>query len=425
MAKQSRKVLVVDDNRLYREAIGRNLEFADYQVSEAEDLKSALEEIRMGRPQVVLTDLDMTHRTEGLDLIKEVKMRYPMMPVILVSAVGTFEEGALARELGATTVISKSRIDEELEHLYDCLDEVFERMKTFTSLKSRVDEALESDSVMEDSSLEEEINQLIGTIKFDDSVKGELFEWANHLKDRALAANPASVTNQDQAAPVISLTESHIAELNDEIGPLDSFDPETQSMILAAEGLATGIDPESDVGLARNIGFSYSFAVENEVKHRTGKKFAKFLSSRELKSILPKLYDRATGNLTLGLSRYLLLSRDIGQEITQDLTRQILERIARHEDRYKADGLKALGVILHLFGRDHSFQDFDETIEISNPLGMQGLDEEETTRLGVLLIRLQHTRNPYIHPEFSEREKLSEMRRLVLDCLKLIKKVPE
>ncbi|MCA9426557.1 MAG: response regulator, partial [Candidatus Omnitrophica bacterium] len=114
----TRKILVVDDNRLYREAVRRNLEFVDYQVLEAEDLPSALNEIRTQHPQAVITDLDMTHRTEGLDLIREVKTRYPLMPVILVSAVGTFEEGAKAQELGATAVISKSRIDEELEHLY-------------------------------------------------------------------------------------------------------------------------------------------------------------------------------------------------------------------------------------------------------------------------------------------------------------------
>ncbi|MCA9447232.1 MAG: ribulose-phosphate 3-epimerase, partial [Candidatus Omnitrophica bacterium] len=136
----TRKILVVDDNRLYREAVRRNLEFVDYQVLEAEDLPSALNEIRTQHPQAVITDLDMTHRTEGLDLIREVKTRYPLMPVILVSAVGTFEEGAKAQELGATAVISKSRIDEELEHLYANLDDIFEQVVAHKALKTKVEQ---------------------------------------------------------------------------------------------------------------------------------------------------------------------------------------------------------------------------------------------------------------------------------------------
>ncbi|MCG3199105.1 MAG: response regulator [Candidatus Omnitrophica bacterium] len=425
MSRPPRRVLVVDDNRLYREAIRRNLEFVDYGVTEAEDLRSALERIRAEHPQVVITDLDMSHRTEGLDLIREVKARYPLIPVILVSAVGGFEEGAMARELGATAVISKSRIDEELEHLYGCLDQVFDQIRTLTSLKTRVERFLENPEEPQAATLEEELNRLINSIRFDNAIKGELFDWLSRIRDLGLAAKFSATVGPSADLSGAGDEAGAVRALSAELGNLDEFDPETQTMLLAAERLAEVLDASADSGIARNVGFSYSFAVENEVKQRTGKKFARFIAAPELRKLIPQLYDPALDNLSLGFSRYLLLNRTLSQELTPDLAKQILERMNKHGDKYKADGLKALGVIVYLFGRNHSITQPSGKIEIRNPLGLQGLDEEQVTRLGLLLVRVQHTRNPYIHPEFSEREKLSEMRKVVIECLNLVKKVRE
>jgi CheY-like chemotaxis protein len=414
---------VVDDNRLYREAIRRNLEFVDYNVLEAENLRTALEEIRTEHPQMVITDLDMTHRTEGLDVIKEVKSRYPLMPIILVSAVGTFEEGAKAQELGATSVISKSRIDEELEHLYDRLDRVFDQIQTLTRLRTRVDKVMMEEGPASDEGIEDEINALIAS-NTDKSIKGELYDWLSQIRDKQ-----TSVEKIADASSAINLETgsdgSAVAGLEKELGTLDEFDPETRTMVIAAERLMTQVDPKEDSGWARNVGFSYSFAVENEVKQKLGKKLAKLVSMKELKGLLRELYDPRHGNLSLGLSRFLLLNKTISEDINQDLVRQILERMTQHGEKYKADGLKALGVIAYLFGQKHEFDDLGKKVRIDNPLGIEGLEPEETTKLGALLVRLQHTRNPFIHPEFSEREKLTEMRKLTIDCLGLVKRILE
>jgi CheY-like chemotaxis protein len=429
MIQVLRKVLVVDDNRLYREAIRRNLEFVDYQVSEAEDQKTALEEIRIRHPQVVITDLDMTHRTEGLDLIREIKSRYPLIPVILVSAVGSFEEGALAHELGATAVISKSRIDQELERLYECLDQVFDQIRMLSSLKARFERMMDNFEATQATPLEEEINRLIGSIKFDNSIKGELYEWVSHLRDRALAAlgtvTPQAASHEATLGRKSIAAAGLLSEVEKILGSLDTYDPETQAMLLAAEQIYNQVGLDTDSGLARNAGFSYSFTVENEVKQRLGKRLARFISLQDLKKIVRQLYDPVSDSLTLGFSRYLLLNRNVSQDLTPDLAKQILERISKHGEKYKADGLKALGVIIHLFGRDHAFNNIEGPVQIRNPLGLVGLPPDEVTLLGLLLIRLQHTRNPYIHPEFSEREKLSEMRKLVMECLNLVRKIKE
>jgi len=337
--------------------------------------------------------------------------------------VGTFEEGAKAQELGATSVISKSRIDEELEHLYDRLDEVFEQVQTLTRLRARVDKTMMDESPRIDAGIEDEIAALIAA-NTDKSIKGELYDWLSQIRDKQISvervANASSAVNLEAGSDA-----SVAAGLEKELGTLDEFDPETRTMVLAAERLMTQVDASQDSGWSRNVGFSYSFAVENEVKQKLGKKLSRLVSMKDLKGLLRDLYDPKLGNLSLGLSRFLLLNKSISEDINQDLVRQILERMTQHGEKYKADGLKALGVIAYLFGQKHEFDDIGRKIRIDNPLGLEGLDPEETTRLGVLLVRLQHTRNPFIHPEFSEREKLTEMRKLTIDCLGLVKRIME
>ncbi|HXK94881.1 MAG TPA: hypothetical protein PKV38_14490, partial [bacterium] len=71
----------------------------------------------------------------------------------------------------------------------------------------------------------------------------------------------------------------------------------------------------------------------------------------------------------------------------------------------------------------HSFINKSGPVEIQNPLGIKGLTDDQTTRLASQLILLQHIRNPYIHPEFNEREKIESVRKTALDCLSLVSHV--
>ena len=91
-AAPAARVLIVDDNKIYRDAFRRNLMLQKFEVAEAEDAESALASIREAMPDVVITDLQMRTETEGLDLIRQVKSTWPLLPIIMISAVGTFED---------------------------------------------------------------------------------------------------------------------------------------------------------------------------------------------------------------------------------------------------------------------------------------------------------------------------------------------
>ncbi len=78
-------ILVVDDDPTIRTLITRVLSRTGYQVQEADDGLSALDQIMVARPALVLTDL-MMPRMKGDELIAQVRQGLDPIPCILMSA---------------------------------------------------------------------------------------------------------------------------------------------------------------------------------------------------------------------------------------------------------------------------------------------------------------------------------------------------
>jgi CheY-like chemotaxis protein/anti-sigma regulatory factor (Ser/Thr protein kinase) len=100
-------VLVVDDSPTQQLQIQMVLEAEGYRVSLAEDGVKALQAIEADRPDIVVTDLQMPNMN-GLELVEEIKQRYPTLPVILATAVGSETIAAAALQKGASSYVPKS-----------------------------------------------------------------------------------------------------------------------------------------------------------------------------------------------------------------------------------------------------------------------------------------------------------------------------
>ena len=408
-----KRILIVDDNTQYRAAVTRNLTLAGYQVLEAEDADEGMQIIQSGDPHVIITDLDMRTHDEGLQFIREVKRRYPKMPIVMISAVGTFDEGALARQYGATFVLSKSRIDSEIESLYQRLDRVFGYFRILRRLHARLDEILAAESA-DTTAFQQELNALLQDQELDAGLKSEVYEISDRL-ERLQAPSPSVQQDWD--------LEATLARLLADYPEIRGLDQETKTMLAIAERMQQSA-PGTPRSMERNVGFSYSFAVENEVKLRIGKKVNRLLASDQAKKLAFDLYDPSLNNLDIFFGQYLIRTvQQHNMELNADITRQVVERIIQHGAKYKPDGLKALGVILFCWGRNHSFQNRKGKLEVRNPLSIKGLSDEGVTKLADQLILLQHLRNPFIHPEFSEREKTESVRKTTLTCISLISQV--
>jgi DNA-binding response OmpR family regulator len=98
-------VLVVDDEPVVRDVLGRYLAREGFAVQQAEDGEAALAAIRSEAPQVVVLDL-MLPRLSGLDVLKLVRLESDL-PVIILSARVSEEERVTGLRLGADDYIVK------------------------------------------------------------------------------------------------------------------------------------------------------------------------------------------------------------------------------------------------------------------------------------------------------------------------------
>ena len=82
----SDRVLLVDDDPLVRKLISGYLVAAGYVVRVAVDGLDALGKLREGLPDLIISDLVMP-RMSGFELLDVVRIRFPQIPVIVISAV--------------------------------------------------------------------------------------------------------------------------------------------------------------------------------------------------------------------------------------------------------------------------------------------------------------------------------------------------
>ncbi len=84
------RVLLVDDEPLARKLISRYLVAAGYVVRMAEDGLDAIGKLRMGLPDLIITDLKMP-RMSGVELLGVVRKRFPQIPVVAISGMAPGE----------------------------------------------------------------------------------------------------------------------------------------------------------------------------------------------------------------------------------------------------------------------------------------------------------------------------------------------
>jgi two-component system, NtrC family, response regulator GlrR len=94
------KILVVDNDPALRRLLSIRLGAANYEVECVDSARAALDACMQLRPNLVITDLRM-EPMDGLDLLKELKSRWPELGVIILTAHGTIPEAVQATQCGA------------------------------------------------------------------------------------------------------------------------------------------------------------------------------------------------------------------------------------------------------------------------------------------------------------------------------------
>ncbi len=109
------KILIVDDEKNIRYAFEMILSDHGYDVMTAKDYDSALESISQVEPDLIITDIILGGFT-GIDILREVKDRKLLCPVVMITGEPNIETSTEAVRLGAFDYISKPVRKEMLLH---------------------------------------------------------------------------------------------------------------------------------------------------------------------------------------------------------------------------------------------------------------------------------------------------------------------
>lgn len=117
------QVWVVDDDRSIRWVLEKALERNKLSARSFADAAEVLEALQTQQPQVLVSDIRMPGMS-GTDLLQKIKLHYPSLPVIIMTAFSDLESAVSAFQGGAFEYLPKPfDIDKAIELIRRALDE--------------------------------------------------------------------------------------------------------------------------------------------------------------------------------------------------------------------------------------------------------------------------------------------------------------
>lgn len=116
MAKQMKRILVVDDEENARIALSKILTREGYDVASACNGYEALNYLREKEVELIITDINMPEMN-GMAFLRELNHSHPASNVIMITAYGEVESYIEAMSLGAFEYINKPVKFEELNKI--------------------------------------------------------------------------------------------------------------------------------------------------------------------------------------------------------------------------------------------------------------------------------------------------------------------
>jgi CheY-like chemotaxis protein len=115
------KALIIDDKQVIGYIFNFLLGFYGHHVTFVSSPADVFDSLQKEQFDIIFCDIVMPEKN-GIVLLGEIKEKYPLLPVVMMTGYLMREERALARELGAI----------------DCLEKPFERKKICEAIKAAI-----------------------------------------------------------------------------------------------------------------------------------------------------------------------------------------------------------------------------------------------------------------------------------------------
>ncbi len=140
-------ILLIDDEEKLRKLLSRIIRLEGYQVLEASDLKSGTKVLERTAVDIVLCDVKLPDGN-GVDFIENVKLKFPLIEIILLTAYGNISDGIQAMKNGAFDYITKGDDNDKIIPLLNKAFEKVQLQKRVKTLEDRVEKKYGFESIL-------------------------------------------------------------------------------------------------------------------------------------------------------------------------------------------------------------------------------------------------------------------------------------
>ena len=140
-------VLVVDDEEKIRTLLSRIIGLEGYEVLQAQDAKTAFKKLEQNDIDVIICDVKLPD-ANGVDLCGQIKQRYPLCELIMLTAHGNIADGVQAIKNGAFDYITKGDDNERILPLLSRAAEKVALQKRVSELEARLDKRYSFENII-------------------------------------------------------------------------------------------------------------------------------------------------------------------------------------------------------------------------------------------------------------------------------------
>ncbi len=140
-------ILIVDDEEKLRSLLSRIISLEGFGIQEADTAKAALKKLELKDIDVVLCDVKLPD-AYGVDLVKIIKEKFPLVEVILLTAYGNIADGVQAIKNGAFDYITKGDDNNRIIPLMHRAIEKVRLAKRVQQLEKQVGKKYSFDSIL-------------------------------------------------------------------------------------------------------------------------------------------------------------------------------------------------------------------------------------------------------------------------------------
>ena len=111
-------ILLIDDEDKLRQLLKRIISLEGFVVFEADNLKAGLRILEREPVEVILCDVKLPDG-DGVDFIEKVKIKYPQVEMIMLTAYGNISDGVKSIPRGAFDYLTKGNDNDRIIPLLD------------------------------------------------------------------------------------------------------------------------------------------------------------------------------------------------------------------------------------------------------------------------------------------------------------------